>query len=201
MTLRLVVALASAYLLGSIPTAYLLVKRLKHLDIRTIGSGNVGATNVARATGLWAGLAVFLIDLAKGFIAVQGIAPSMLRPLTAEGRLLCGLLAVVGHCFPIFLQFRGGKGVATTIGVLAGAVPLIAFFCLVVWGACFAIWRYVSIASIAAAGMIPLGQAITHQRAEAMGIGVALAVLVIARHRSNFVRLLHGQEHRVGRRR
>ncbi len=192
-------ALVSSYLIGSIPTAYLAVKWLKRIDVRTIGSGNVGATNVARAAGLWAGVVVFLVDVAKGLAAVLLIAPALLSAGSAAQRLGCGLAAVVGHVFPIFLGFRGGKGVATTIGVLVGAMPSVAAVCLFVWVVGFLPWRYVSVGSLAAAVTIPVAQGLAHQSRHEVLVGVALALLIIAKHRANIQRLLAGQEHRVGR--
>lgn len=190
-------AFGGSYLVGSIPTAYLVVKRLKRIDVRSVGSGNVGATNVTRVAGLWAGLVVFLIDVAKGVVAVLVIAPWVLPSTTPQVRLGCGLCAVVGHIFPVFLGFRGGKGVATTIGVLSGAMPMVAATCLLVWVACFLIWRYVSVGSLAAAVTIPLAQIVSHRTPAEVMLGMALALLIIVRHRSNIERLLRGQEHRT----
>jgi glycerol-3-phosphate acyltransferase PlsY len=195
----LLLALAGSYLVGSIPTAYLLVKRLKRVDVRTVGSGNVGATNVTRAAGLGAGTAVFVLDLAKGLVAVWGLAPWLIRPVTPAVQLACGLAAVVGHVFPVFLGFRGGKGVATTIGVLIGTVPLIAAMCLAVWAGCFLVWRYVSVGSLATAVTLPLIQTLVHRPLPEILLGAALAGVIIARHRTNIIRLLHGTEHRAGR--
>ena len=195
----LLLALAGSYLVGSIPTAYLLVKRLKRVDVRTVGSGNVGATNVTRAAGLGAGTAVFVLDLAKGLVAVWGMSPWLARPVTPAVQLACGLAAVVGHVFPVFLGFRGGKGVATTIGVLIGTVPLIAVVCLAVWAGCFLVWRYVSVGSLAVAVTLPVVQTLVHRPLPEVLLGAALAGVIIARHRTNIIRLLHGTEHRSGR--
>jgi glycerol-3-phosphate acyltransferase PlsY len=195
----LLTALLGSYLLGSIPTAYLLVKRLKGVDVRAVGSGNVGATNVTRVAGVRAGLVVFLVDAAKGLLAVLVVAPALLQPMTAAARLGCGLAAVLGHAFPVFLNFRGGKGVATTIGVLVGTMPLIAAACLGVWLACFLIWKYVSVASLAAAATLPVAQALAGRPSPELLLGSALALLIIARHGDNIKRLLAGTEHRAGR--
>ena len=194
-------AFLGSYLVGSIPTAYLLVKWLKRVDVRTIGSGNVGATNVTRVAGLWAGVVVFFIDLAKGFVAVRFIAPWLLHPLTPTVQLGCGLLAVIGHTCPVFLNFKGGKGVATTIGVLVGTMPLIAGICLLVWAACVLLWRYISVGSLAAAVALPMAQLISHRASSEVLLGMALALLIIVRHRANIERLRQGKEHRVGRKR
>ena len=199
MTPSLILAVAGAYLVGSVPTAYLLVKWMRHVDVRTVGSGNVGATNAARIGGLGIGVAVFLIDVGKGWLAVQALVPWLVGDATSATRLGCGLAAVIGHSFPVFLNFRGGKGVATTIGVLVGTMPLVAAVCLAVWGVCVLMWRYVSVGSLAAAATLPLMQLATRQPLPDVLLGVALALLVAARHRANIERLLQGREHRVGR--
>lgn len=194
-------ALLGSYLVGSFPTAYVVLKRSKGLDVRTVGSGNVGATNVARVAGWRSGAVVFLVDLGKGVAAVALVAPWLLHPLTPATRLACGLAAVLGHNFPFALGFRGGKGVATTIGVLIGAMPMVAAASLCVWLAVFAVSRYVSAASLAAAVTIPIAQAIMRQERAQVGLGALLALLIVVRHRANIARLRQGTEPRVGRRR
>ena len=193
----LAVALLVCYLLGSIPSAFLLVSKVKRVDIRTVGSGNVGASNALRTAGLWAGLTVLLIDGLKGFIAVTLIAPWLMGDPTPATRLGCGLAAVIGHDFPVFLKFRGGKGVATTIGVLLGAMPGIATVGLAVWAVVFSIWRYVSVGSIALATMIPILQLLAHQTLAQVLLGAVLALLMVVRHRRNIGRLLQGTEPRL----
>lgn len=195
---RWLLALAASYLVGSIPTAYLMVKRLKRVDVRTIGSGNVGATNVTRAAGFTAGFIVFVLDAAKGLVAVRLIAPWWLDNATPFGRLLCGVAAVLGHMFPIFLGFQGGKGVATTLGVMLGTSPLILGVCLLVLVVCLALWRYMSLASMMAAVTIPLTQQLTGHPPAEVTLGVLLCLLIILRHRANIQRLLQGREHRFG---
>lgn len=190
-------ALAGSYLLGSFPTAYVAVKWLKRIDVRTVGSGNVGATNVTRVAGFGAGAAVFLIDLAKGALAVWWLTPWL--QLTPAMRLSCGLAAILGHNFPVWLGFRGGKGVATTIGVLLAAMPLVAGVCVAVWAVVYLIFRYVSLASLAAAVALPVAQAITGQGLAERGVGALFALLIIARHHANIRRLLAGTEPRSGR--
>ena len=191
-------ALLGSYLLGSFPTAYLLVKRLKRVDVRTVGSGNVGATNVARIAGFKAGAVVFLIDAAKGALAVCWVAWWQQSAVTPGLQLACGLAAILGHSFPVWLGFRGGKGVATTIGVLLAAMPLAAAACLAAWVIVFAIWRYVSLASIAAAVTLPVAQAVLGQGVAERLFGAVLALLVIVRHRANIQRLRQGTEPRTG---
>lgn len=195
-----VAAVVGSYLIGSIPTGYLVVKWLKRIDVRTMGSGNVGATNVTRVAGAWAGRAVFVLDLAKGLVAVWVLAPALATPMTLTAQLACGLAAVAGHCFPVFLKFSGGKGVATTIGVALGAVPGIAGIALAVWLACFVVWRYVSLASLAAAIAVPLLLLVTRRAMTDVVLGALLSTLIIARHRENIARLLRGSEHQFIRR-
>lgn len=194
-------ALVGSYLIGSIPSAYLLVKWLTGTDVREVGSGNVGATNVTRVAGFQAGLVVFIADLVKGWVAVRGLAPWLVTPLAPATQLACGLAAVLGHLFPVWLQFRGGKGVATTIGVLVGAMPAVAVVWLVVWVLVFFPSRTVSLASLAAAVTIPITQLLTHRSRSEVLLGAILAVLIMMRHRANIARLLQGTEHRFGARR
>ncbi len=192
-------ALAASYLTGSFPTAYLVVKRLRGTDVRRVGSGNAGATNVARVAGAPAGLVVFLIDAAKGWAAVQVIAPWLVPSLTEAARLDCGVMAVLGHTCSVFLGFRGGKGVATTIGVLLGTMPGVAAACLTVWAGVFLLSRYVSAASIAAAATLPVAQMAMGAAPPETLLGLSLALLIILRHRDNLQRLRRGTEPRVGR--
>lgn len=196
---RLLVALLASYLLGSFPTGWLLVKWLRRVDVRTVGSGNVGATNVTRAAGLTAGVAVFLLDLAKGLVAVGLVAPWVAPSATLGVRLGCGVAAIVGHDFPIVLGFHGGKGVATTFGVLFVAEPFVGVVALVVWVTGFLLWRYVSAGSLAAAVSIPVTQWLRGDPGLIVGLGGATALLIIVRHRTNIARLVAGTEHRLGR--
>lgn len=192
-----VTALAASYVLGSIPTAYLLVKWVKRIDVRTIGSGNVGATNASRILGMGGGVSVFLLDAAKGLIAVLLIAPWSWPDPTGIERLACGLAAVVGHNFPMFLGFRGGKGVATTIGVMMGTMPSIAALTGVIWAISFAIGRYVSLSSLIAIAVMPIAQLVQHHPAQEVSLGIGLSALILARHHGNIRRLCEGTERRV----
>ena len=196
-----IAALALSYLVGSIPTAYLFVKQAKGIDIRTVGSGNVGATNAMRTAGRGIGALVFLVDVLKGVAAVLVVPRVVVGGAVTPGVVpWCGLAAVVGHNFPCFLGFRGGKGVATTIGVLLGNMPVIAGIVVGVWIVVFLLCRYVSIASMTAALAIPISQVLLHYWYAEILVGVVLAVLIVVRHRSNIRRLLDGTEHRAGAR-
>ena len=186
----LFLAVVTSYLLGSLPTGFLVVKWMKRVDVRTVGSGNIGATNVTRAAGKGAGAAVFLLDLAKGWLAARVIAPPAYQ-------LACGLAAILGHDFPIFLRFRGGKGVATTMGVWLAVAPVVAGVAVAVWLGGFLLFRYVSVGSLAAAVTIPVTQLSLHASPSDVMLSALIALLMIVRHRANIVRLLQGKEHRV----
>ena len=188
------VTLLCAYLLGSIPTGYWLVKWLKGVDVRTVGSGNIGATNTVRAAGKGVGAAVFLIDMAKGLIPALAFAGLFGHAPTGVFRLACGSAAVIGHCFPLFLGFRGGKGVATAVGALFGTSPVLGVVFVAVWLLSTLVWRYVSVGSMAAAASIPAALALLGASRMELLIGAGLALLIIARHQANIQRLMQGKE-------
>lgn len=203
------ISLIISYLLGSIPAGYL-AGRIARADIRTMGSGNIGATNVTRVLGKRYGYPVFVIDFLKGLIAVR-LSILLAKQMQLPGTLteLIGIIAavacVVGHAFPVWLRFKGGKGVATSAGALSGLMPLAALVGGVIWFAAFKVTRYVSVASITAAIALPIIIFIVLSRSEAhVGIlfyfSICLAVLVVLRHRSNLVRLANGTEPRFRRR-
>lgn len=201
------VALAG-YLLGSIPTGYV-AARARGVDIRSVGSGNIGATNVMRALGKRLGILVLLADALKGGLAA-GLLPFLAAalPLTSGGtegapewlRILAGASAIVGHNYTCWLGFRGGKGVATTAGVLLVLMPRSFGICLLVWLVVFALSRIVSLASIVAALALPVALYAVRSSTTLVVVGACLGVLAIYRHRSNIRRLLAGTEPRVGRR-
>jgi acyl phosphate:glycerol-3-phosphate acyltransferase len=202
------VALGS-YLIGSIPSGYL-AGRLAGIDIRATGSGNIGATNVTRALGKRYGYPVFLADFSKGIGAVlitKVISHYLFGSpnLTQLLQVLAGFFCVLGNAFPVWLHFRGGKGMATSAGVIFGLMPLPALVGVVVWVVTFATTRYVSLASIAASIAMPLlviammyFRVITEPLL--LYVSTGLAALVVLRHRSNISRLIHGTEDRVRRR-
>jgi glycerol-3-phosphate acyltransferase PlsY len=194
------------YLIGSIPFGYL-AGRLCGIDIRTKGSGNIGATNALRVLGKKWGYSVFLLDFLKAWLPVKlalgwGIA-LMVHPASAPGAL-AGLCALLGHSFPIWLGFKGGKGIASSAGVMVGLFSLAVFLvCLGMWLLLFTVTRYVSIASIVAAVSLPaaVGILVLLHRADWLGftVSVVMAALAIWRHRSNIVRLRAGTEPRFER--
>jgi glycerol-3-phosphate acyltransferase PlsY len=191
--------LVVAYLLGSIPTAFLLVRLLGRGDVRTVGSGNVGATNALRAAGWRAALAVLVIDVAKGALAVGVMCQATDAPAWAAA---AGLAAVVGHCFPVWLSFSGGKGVATAVGAFAVLAPAALAIAAVVWLAVMVAWRYVALASVTAALTLPVVvQLLMRPPRVVLGLAVATVAVVIWRHRRNLARLARGEEPKLGLRR
>ena len=198
------IALA-AYLLGSIPVGYLLVRVFRRQDIRTLGSGNIGATNVLRSEGKGLGAATFILDAVKGAVAVllaAAIAAPVL-PMVPQRNVeaLAAVFAVLGHMFPVWLRFRGGKGVATGFGVFLVAAPLAALAAITLFAIVLGISRYVSLASILGAASFPVF-AYCLVRGELPAFFVAaqaiVAGLIIVKHHPNIRRLLAGNEHRFG---
>ena len=197
-----ILSVVAAYLLGAIPTAYIFGKVLKGIDIREHGSGNVGATNVFRTVGKAPGIVVFIIDFMKGFLAVT-LIPVLLGEIAPEASIqpylyiLLGAAAICGHIWTVFLKFKGGKGVATTAGVMSGLSPAIFGLGLLVWVAIFAIWRYVSLASIAAATSLPILAVILGKDLSFIIFCSVLCVIGIFSHRSNIQRLIKGKEKKI----
>src|SRR6266404_1576410 len=194
-----------AYLLGSIPTGYL-VAAARGIDIRTVGSGNIGATNVFRYLGVPAGIFVLLADAFKGWFAVF-IATNLFwvwfhTTTSVSARewsaITAGLLAILGHNFSCWLHFKGGKGIATSAGVIAALVPLALLIILGIWIIVFGLTRYVSLASICAAASLPLAAWLTGQSSTMIVIMGAMGVLAIYKHKGNIQRLLKGTESRIG---
>jgi glycerol-3-phosphate acyltransferase PlsY len=205
--LLFLVAVAS-YLLGAIPFGYLVARWRGH-DIRREGSGNIGATNVARVLGLRWGLLVFALDFGKGALPV---ALARLLPPPGDSELLpdtlpvlAGIAAFVGHLVPIYLRFRGGKGVATGCGVIAVLLPVYALIVLLAWGLVLALTRYVAVASITAATLLFVlrlsftPEPWSNDHVVVTTFCAAGALLVLVRHHSNLRRLRQGTEPRLGR--
>jgi len=195
-----------SYLLGSIPWGYLFA-RSKGVDIRQQGSGNIGAANVLRVMGKKWGYLVFLCDFLKGFLSVKLgslIAAYFLADLTPAS-VIAAIACVLGHDYPIWLGFKGGKGIATLAGtVLSLFTPLVFVLFGVIWIAVFFISRYTSLASISAAVSLPIAVSLIVAKTEAdfpllVGFSVSMGALAIWRHRSNIVRLLNGTENRFKR--
>lgn len=202
--LAYIVTALGAYLLGSVPTGFL-IARSRGIDIRRVGSGNIGATNAFRVLGRAAGTAVLLVDAAKGAAAVlvcpvlAGLAVPGAEP--AALRLTAALGAVLGHNYTCWLGFRGGKGIATSAGVLAALVPAAFGITLAAFLATLALSRIVSLSSVAAAVVLPFAVAFTPPGSRSLVIlTTVLSVVAIIRHRANLGRLLAGTEPRIGQR-
>jgi len=188
------IAILLSYLLGSIPTAYLITKSVKGLDIRRFGSGNVGATNVIRVAGMKAGIATMLLDILKGVLAVT-IIPIFVHIANPELiHIACGLAVVLGHNWPVFLKFHGGKGVAAGTGVLIGLVPVVFLSVVCIWAVSFIISKYISFASICAAFFLPAFLILYNKPLNYQILGIIIAVLIVIQHRGNIKRLLNGKE-------
>lgn len=201
MTVEVISLGALAYLIGAIPFG-LLIAKARGVDIRKVGSGNIGATNVFRSVSKTLGILTFLADALKGWIPAY-IFPLLAAWLTgaeaAEGlRLVFAALAIAGHTWPVYIGFKGGKGVATSAGALIGIAPAATGIGLACWIVVFAASRYVSLASIAAAVAVGAGGWVLY-RDRGLTLPVALmvlAALIIWRHKANIQRLLNGTEHR-----
>jgi glycerol-3-phosphate acyltransferase PlsY len=193
------------YLLGSIPTGFLVAKA-RGVDIRTVGSGNIGATNVFRILGKAAGVFVLVVDAAKGWLAVFVVAKLVSAWFYPEAeslaqewfRLCAGVAAILGHNYTCWLHFKGGKGIATSAGVLVALVPVPLLIVLGVWIVVFAFSRYVSLASICAAFVLPWAAWAFGESWTIIMVTSALAALAIYKHKANIQRLLNGTENRIG---
>ena len=189
-----------AYLLGSIPFGYLLVRIFRKEDIRTTGSGNIGATNVARSGAKGLAIATLLLDLGKAFLAVR--IAQYLVPGNYDVAVLAAVAAILGHIFPIWLRFRGGKGVASALGVFLALTWPSAFCILAVFVIVFALTKYVSLASIVGAASFPFfGFYFVSMRTPIVMTGfLFIPFLIIVKHHQNIRRLLSGTENRFGSR-
>jgi len=206
--LPLLIAGFASYLIGSIPAGYI-AGRIAGIDIRTVGSGNIGATNVTRFLGKRYGYPVFIVDFLKGFAAVgmSIMIAKRAQPVLIPSELfgVVGAVAcVLGHSFPVWLGFKGGKGVAASAGALFGLMPFVALIAVAVWLIIFYLTRYVSVASMTAALAVPItifSMMLLGQTGETVLLyfSICLAAVVIVRHRSNLLRLVRGTEPRFKR--
>jgi acyl phosphate:glycerol-3-phosphate acyltransferase len=195
MTSSMPVAVLAAYFIGSVPFAFLLARRWGAADLRQVGSGNLGAANVLRASGVTAGVLVAVLDILKGALSVF-----LAERLTSHGAApaAAGLAAIVGHIYPVWLRFRGGKGVATACGVFSMLTPLalppaLGIFVATVWAS-----KYISLGSVAATISIPPLAYATGASLPGVWGACAAAVLIVFRHRTNLRRLRAGSERRIG---
>ncbi len=203
----LLVGILVSYLLGSLPFGLWIGLAWKGVDIRTLGSKNIGATNVLRVLGWPPATVVFLLDTLKGMLGIV-VFSELFRYMFAASmpiyyRVPLGICAILGHSFSPFLRFKGGKGVATSLGVLLALNPIAALIGLFTWGAVLLITRYVSLASLVAAYTLPCyawQMPAGMEREWMLCLGIGLALLVTVKHRGNIQRLLHGAEPRIGQR-
>lgn len=202
MELKYVLLLITSYLLGSVPTGFLLVKWRNGTDIRTVGSGNIGATNVSRVLGRNWGIFCFALDFLKGFAAACGLTFLFFGsgPEADTPRMLATVAVVSGHNWPCFLRFRGGKGMATAAGALLGMVPWVVLSCVGVWVVVILPFRMVSLSSIVASAVLPLFMWLYGKPFSYIVFGAVLAGLSLYRHRANIKRILSGTEYKIGQR-
>jgi glycerol-3-phosphate acyltransferase PlsY len=187
-----------AYLLGSIPFGYLIVRWQRGIDVRATGSGSIGATNVMRNLGIIGFVITFILDAGKGLLAV--LLASKMTMESPTWVAAAAFAAVLGHCFPVWLKFRGGKGVATGVGVFIALAPWQVVLVLAIFAVMVAIWRYISLGSIVATAAFPvLVLLIKHPPIQVVLGAAGAAVIIIARHHANIVRLFKGTENKVGR--
>jgi len=197
--MNIVILTIIAYLFGALPFG-LLVANTRGVDIRSQGSGNIGATNVYRCVGKGWGIFTLLLDALKGFI------PAFVFPMVGDFDpgygVLFGIVAIIGHTFPVYLKFKGGKGVATSAGVFLGVAPMAVAVAIACWAVCMAVSRYVSLSSIVAAIAVAIVVWVQGDKGLVVKLALTLmSVLVIWLHRANVKRLLNGTESRFGKKR
>ena len=192
--IKIIIYLILSYLCGAIPFGYIIAKLFKHLDIRTIGSGNPGATNVYRTVSKPLGILTLCLDVLKGFLPVYIATLINFSPYLI---ITVALVTIIGHIFTLFLNFKGGKGVATACGVFLALNPLSILICLLVFIIVLSIFKYVSLASISAAIMLPISLYLLNSLYEIIIFSCIISILVIIRHISNIKRLLNGTENKI----
>ena len=192
--LDFVVAAAISYLLGSIPNGLILGKAIWGVDLRQHGSKNIGATNAWRTIGKAGGISIFVLDFLKG--AISAYLGLHLGGSELAG-VLCGILAIAGHSWSVFLSFKGGKGVATGLGVIAALMPTVTLIVFAVWFAIVYFTGYVSLGSIIGAALVPILTLFFGLHTEFLILGLIAAVFIIYRHKSNIERLLKGTESKI----
>lgn len=205
--LLIALAIITSYLIGSIPAAYIFVWIIKGYDIRKVGSGNVGATNALRVLGKGWGITILLLDIVKGLIPVLAIGSFLSGRISFIQEynlfIIIGLSAICGHNWTVFLNFKGGKGVATTFGVLIGlafkiqGLNIVLGLTVLAWFFTFILFRIISLSSILAAFSFPVLALILQQPLAVILIGIILSVFIILRHKPNIKRLIKGEESRL----
>jgi len=190
----LLAAAAAGYLLGSLPTGLLVVRALTGTDIRTVGSGNIGTVNVYRVAGLGASALVLVVDMLKGAVPVL-LAQAWGQP--AAGQVAAGLAAIAGHNWSVFLRFRGGKGIATSFGVLLAISPIVGLIAAAVWGAVVGMTRYASLGSLLGVASVPLVMWWRREPPPHLVFGIITLAFAVYRHRANLARLISGTELKI----
>jgi glycerol-3-phosphate acyltransferase PlsY len=190
--------LLASYLIGAIPTSYIVARAVRGIDLREHGSGNLGATNAYRVLGWKAATPIFIVDIAKGWFPAF-FFPLWDRTPVAEWALAYGAAAIIGHVWSIYVGMRGGKGVATSAGVFLALAPVPVLIALCIWGVLVFATGYVSLASVAAAAVMPVLVYLFNATGPVFWLSLLLATFVIFAHRANIRRLLRGEEHRFGR--
>jgi len=193
-----VLFIIGSYLLGAVPFGLIFTKFISRVDVRTVGSGNIGATNVLRAAGKKVALLTLLADALKGYL------PVLIAKLIFQDEyvtILCGAAAVLGHNFPVYLKFKGGKGVATSYGVVLAVSPLIGLFCLLAWLIAAVLWRYSSLSALVSFACYPLLTFLLTTPASRPYALLSLFIfgMIYYRHRENIKRLLAGTESKIGK--
>jgi glycerol-3-phosphate acyltransferase PlsY len=198
----LIIALGSAYLLGSMPASYLVAKVTKGVDVRQYGSGNVGATNVLRTAGKIPGIVALCCDILKGIIAVTALTRFFFQYSIVTDyqsfRILMGFMVICGHIWPIFLRFKGGKGVATSSGVILILCPNALIVAALVFFATVAITKYVSLGSILASVSLPISVAIMGGPIQLVLFTITLCLISSYKHKTNIIRLINNEEMKIG---
>ena len=189
----------ASYLAGSVPFGLLLARFVAGVDVRQSGSGNIGATNVGRTAGRSLGVLTLLLDAGKGGISVAATALAMGAPHDGDWAAAAGLSAFLGHVFPLWLGFRGGKGVATALGVFVVLSPWLALLSTVAFAATFGATRIASVGSMTAAAVMAAGCAMFHGiESPVTKVAAVIFLVILVRHQANIRRMLHGQESRLG---
>lgn len=192
--LSYIIVILCSYIIGSIPSGLILGKAFWNVDLREHGSKNIGATNAWRTLGKLPGFIVFVADLLKGMI---GVYLGMLLVGTSTAMIIGGIVAIIGHSLSLFLKFKGGKGVATGLGVIIMLMPTVSAIVFIIWLVIVMISKYVSLASIIAAICVPIFAFILGMPFEFVAFGVVAALFVIYRHKSNIGRLMNGTENKI----
>lgn len=194
--MNMIIALFCCYLIGSIPFAYVVVKLVKGIDIRSVGSGNVGATNVGRVIGKWGFITVFILDMLKGLLPLI-----FLQNFASEHQnliIFSAVALILGHTYTIFLKFKGGKGVATAVGIFGALAPLNLLIAAIAFGICVLLFKMVSLGSVIAAACLGFSILFVDVSIQLKFFTMVIALFVIIKHRANIKRVVDGTESKIG---